>query len=82
MQDHPASSLGRFLCEQRKQRGMGQIEVGRAVGVSQAAVSQWETGRAIPSPDYFPKLADVLGVDLATLVELTPHGRLLAEGGR
>lgn len=46
--------------EWRKKRGMTQRELAVIAGVSQNAVSQWETGRSDPSVALYPLVADAL----------------------
>ena len=44
----------------REKEGMSQRELASAIGVSQAAVAQWEAGTAEPTLDNLRKAADVL----------------------
>lgn len=46
----------------REKAGMSQRDLAYAIGVSQAAVAQWETGAAQPTLDNLRKVADVLGI--------------------
>ena len=46
----------------REKAGMSQRDLAYAIGVSQAAVAQWETGTAQPTLDNLRKVADVLGI--------------------
>ena len=45
----------------REKAGMSQRELATAIGVSQAAVAQWETGAAQPTLDNLRKAAEALG---------------------
>lgn len=38
-----------------------QEDAGAAIGVKQRAISDWESGKALPSPRYYKKLAQYLG---------------------
>src|SRR5438132_8867660 len=40
----------------RRLSDLTQVEVARRLGVSQAAVAQWETGKTRPSPERFVQL--------------------------
>jgi Zn-dependent peptidase ImmA (M78 family)/DNA-binding XRE family transcriptional regulator len=51
----------------RRARGMSQVELAGALGVSQVSVSHWEKGRRIPEPEVLGGLATVLGVLPLTL---------------
>ena len=44
----------------RESRGMLQYELANRMGVKQASVSAWESGKAIPSAENLLKLADIL----------------------
>lgn len=49
---------------ERAQAGVNQTEVAAALGVSRQAVSQWETGRKVPSAEHalaYGKLLRQLG---------------------
>ena len=45
--------------EAREKAGLSAAEVGRRIGVSQPAVTQWETGAKVPSVEMLCKLADL-----------------------
>ena len=48
----------------RKSRGMSQADLATAVGLSQAHVSQLETGKQAPSPELLGKIAALFGIAL------------------
>ncbi|MER6949617.1 helix-turn-helix transcriptional regulator [Nonomuraea sp. NPDC000554] len=52
------------LGERRMNLGLTQLEVASRIGVSQGAVSFWETGQRTPNLAKFTELADLLGVEL------------------
>lgn len=54
--------LGETIYTLRKQKGLSQFELGDLVGVSNKAVSKWETGEANPDINLLPLLAETLGV--------------------
>lgn len=54
--------LGDFICELRKAKNLSQFQLGQLVGVSNKAVSKWETYESNPELSIVPKLASVLGV--------------------
>jgi transcriptional regulator with XRE-family HTH domain len=58
--------LGRRINELRKERGITQEELGRAVGVSGQAVSKWECG-GTPDAELIPSIADYFQVTIETL---------------
>ena len=46
--------------EIRKERGLTAESVARQIGVTQAALSNWENGARNPKPDMIVKIAQVL----------------------
>ena len=53
----------------REKAGMSQRELAVAVGISQAAVAQWETGAAQPALDNLRKVAGIFGVTVDELLK-------------
>jgi phage repressor protein C with HTH and peptisase S24 domain len=53
----------------RERLGMTHQAFGDAVGVSRGAVQQWERGTTAPKRGHQPKVAALLGVSVATLME-------------
>lgn len=65
-----AKNFGKFLRKLRKERGLTIRQVETYSGVSNAYLSQVETGkRGIPSPEILEKLAPVLKVSYELLME-------------
>ena len=54
--------------ELRENAGLTTAELARRIGVSQAAASQWDTGKKFPSSETLCKLADLYGVSIDYLV--------------
>lgn len=52
----------------REKAGMSQRDLAYAIGVSQSAVAQWETGIAQPTLDNLRKVADILGISPGELL--------------
>lgn len=52
----------------REERGLTQKELAERVGVTDKAVSKWETGRGLPDVTLLEPLARALGVSLAELL--------------
>lgn len=61
------SSLARALETARRAKGLNQEQLAAAAGVTQEAVSRYETERRTPQPDVLARLAAVLGVTPAFL---------------
>ena len=56
----------------RESRGMLQYELANRMGVKQASVSAWESGKAMPSAENVIKLADILECTVDALLGRTP----------
>lgn len=57
------------LKEKRIKKGMTQQEVADAVGITDMAVSYYESGQRIPKPAMAKKLGELLGFDWTELYE-------------
>lgn len=53
----------------RKSHKLTQTELGKAVGVSQRAISSYEAGIRRPSPEVATKIATVLGMTIGEMWE-------------
>ncbi|WP_033355258.1 helix-turn-helix transcriptional regulator [Kitasatospora aureofaciens] len=60
--------FGAWLGRQLRRSGMTQAEFAEHLNLTRAAVSAWVTGRAQPRPELMPRIAELLGTDLATVV--------------
>jgi len=62
-------SLGKQILTHRKELGMTQEQLATHMGVSNQAVSKWETDQSCPDIQLLPRLADLFGISLDTLFE-------------
>lgn len=60
--------LSNRIYELRTQKGLSQKELGAILGVSNKAVSKWETGTALPKTETLIKLAKVFDVSTEELL--------------
>lgn len=60
------------LKEYRTQRGFSQTQLAERVGVTRQAISQWETGTAVPSIEKLQALSSVLDVPMDLLAGEEP----------
>ena len=54
--------IGERIKELRLEKGISQLTLGKAIGVSQKAVDYWERGVNEPKASYVVLLADYFGV--------------------
>ena len=52
----------------RERAHLSQREFAQALGISQSAVAQWESGKTVPSLDNLVKAAGILCCELSDLV--------------
>ena len=60
--------IGSFIAENRKAKGLTQIEFAEKLGVSNKSVSRWETGKNMPDVSLFLSICDVLGISVNELL--------------
>lgn len=51
----------------RREHALSQADVADRLYVTRQAVSRWERGETLPSPEMLPKIAELLGVTLDAL---------------
>ena len=64
--------FGERLAQLRKGRGMTQVELARAIGVTQAIISKYENAAADPAASVVASLAEALGVSTDALLGFKP----------
>lgn len=69
----PPVLLGEVLRRRREERGWGQAELANRLGVTQQTVSRWENGDSLPRPRRLLEIAELLGLDSATLHRLAGY---------
>ena len=55
--------------EKREKAGLTLIEAGELIGVSDAAICQWEKGKTMPKSTLLPKIAKAYGCNIDDLYE-------------
>lgn len=63
---------GTYISLMRRERNMTQKELAEKIGVTDKAVSRWETGRGFPDISVLKPLAEALGVTIAELINGEP----------
>ena len=62
------NSFGEFLYELRKEKGMTQAELAESLGVTNKAVSKWETGEAMPETALLLPISRIFEVSVDELL--------------
>lgn len=60
--------IGGFIASQRKQKNMTQAELAEKLGITDRAVSKWETGKCMPDPSLYKSLCEMLGITINELI--------------
>lgn len=60
--------IGKFIAACRKEQGMTQATLAEKLGISDRAVSKWETGKSMPDIGKLPELCAHLHVDVNELL--------------
>lgn len=59
---------GEFISGIRKEKGLTQKQLADAIGVSDKAISRWETGRGMPDTAIMPELCRILEININELL--------------
>ena len=60
--------IGRFISERRKSVNLTQAQLAEKLGITDRAVSKWETGKAMPDPSIMLELCSILGINVNELL--------------
>lgn len=66
-------SFAKWLRQQLARREWKQADFARRSGFNTGRVSYWMTGKDVPSPESCDRIADILGVDVDTVLTLAGH---------
>ena len=65
--------VGRCIKDARKSAGLTQEELGKMLGISGAAVAQYETGKRNPKPETLSRFACALNISVSQLLGFSPE---------
>ena len=68
--------IGKFIASCRKQQGMTQARLAEKLGISDRAVSKWETGKSMPDSGIMLELCELLEINVN---ELLSGEKIMAE---
>ena len=60
--------IGKFIAQCRKSRNLTQMQLAEKLGITDRAVSKWETGKAMPDTSIMLELCDVLKIHVNDLL--------------
>ncbi len=60
--------IGKFISERRKSQNMTQLQLAEKLGITDRAVSKWETGRSLPDASIMLKLCSILKITVNDLL--------------
>ncbi len=60
--------IGKFIAECRKKENLTQAQLAEKMGITDRAVSKWETGRAMPDSAIMLELCDILKITVNDLL--------------
>ena len=61
--------IGRFISELRKEKGMTQSKMAEQLGITDRAISKWETGKSMPDSSIMLELCDLLSINVNELLK-------------
>ena len=62
------TQIGKFIAEKRKEQGMTQMQLAETLGITDRAVSKWETGRSLPDASIMLDLCNLLKITVNELL--------------
>lgn len=60
--------IGRFIALKRKEKGLTQMELAEILGITDRAVSKWETGKSMPDVSIMLHLCETLDISVVDLL--------------
>ena len=60
--------IGKFIAESRKKENLTQMQLAEKLGITDRAVSKWETGKAMPDSSIMLELCGVLKISVNDLL--------------
>ena len=60
--------IGKFIAESRKKVNLTQMQLAEMLGITDRAISKWETGKAMPDSSIMLELCDILKINVTDLL--------------
>ena len=61
--------IGKFISELRKEKGMTQANLAVQLGITDRAISKWETGKSMPDSSIMLDLCNLLSINVNELLK-------------
>ena len=75
-------TFGAMVAQLRKENNMTQAELAEKMGVNDKAVSKWERDLSFPDVSSIPKLVEIFGVSVDTLMQVKSSTNVKTSGGK
>ena len=60
--------IGKFISECRKEKSLTQAQLAEMLGITDRAVSKWETGKSLPDSSIMLELCEILNINVNELL--------------
>ena len=60
--------IGKFIADCRKRENLTQMQLAEKLGITDRAISKWETGKALPDSSIMLELCSLLGITVNDLL--------------
>ena len=60
--------IGKFIAQRRKNANLTQMQLAEKLGITDRAISKWETGKSLPDSSIMLKLCALLGITVNDLL--------------
>lgn len=60
--------IGKFIASCRKEKNLTQAQLAEKLGITDRAVSKWETAKSMPDTGLMPELCELLGISVNELL--------------
>ena len=60
--------IGKFIAERRKSVNLTQMQLAQMLGLTDRAISKWETGKSLPDSSVMLQLCDILRITVNDLL--------------
>ena len=60
--------IGKFIADCRKRANLPQMQLAEKLGITDRAISKWETGKALPDSSIMLELCGLLGITVNDLL--------------